>query len=197
MTAAAIILAAGSSSRMGESKQMLEIKGQTLLVKTIQTVLDSGIRKVVVVLGSNESAHRNLISHLPVDAIYNPRWEKGMGNSIKQGVAHLTSDEPFPEEIIILVCDQPLLRPQNILNLLSKYHQINKPIIASRYRGMPGVPVLFDKSYYERLLSLPDEQGAKKILLQNPRDVYEIDFPEGEIDLDTREDYEAFRDRKS
>jgi molybdenum cofactor cytidylyltransferase len=197
MTAAAIILAAGASSRMGESKQMLDINGEMLLVKTIQTVLDSGIRKVAVVLGSNESEHRSLIGHLPVDAVYNPQWEQGMGSSIKRGLVHLTSDEPFPEAIIILVCDQPLLRREHILNLVRKYHEMKKPIIASRYSGMPGVPVLFDKSYYERIFRLPDEQGAKKILLQSQHDVYEIDFPEGDIDLDTREDYDAFMDGKS
>jgi molybdenum cofactor cytidylyltransferase len=197
MTAAAIILAAGASSRMGESKQMLDINGQKLLVKTIQTVLDSGVRRVVVVLGSKESAHRKLIGHLPIDAVYNPQWEKGMGSSVKRGLTHLTSKQPIPEGVIILVCDQPLLRPENILNLLQKYQEVNRPIIASRYSGMPGVPVLFDKSYYERLLSLPDEQGAKKILLQNQHDVYEIDFPEGEVDLDTQHDYRAFRDDRS
>jgi molybdenum cofactor cytidylyltransferase len=57
---------------------------------------------------------------------------------------------------------------------------------------MPGVPALFDKTYYDQLLALPDDQGAKKILLQNRHDIWETDFPEGEIDIDTPDDYDAF-----
>lgn len=192
MTTAAIILAAGSSSRMGESKQMLNIHGQKLLVKTIKTVLASGTDNVVVVLGSNERAHRDLIAGLSVHTVHNPEWEKGIGSSIKRGLVHITSKPSPPEAIMILVCDQPLLRSDYIANLQAKYEETGKPIIASRYAQTPGVPALFHKSYYERLLALPDGQGAKKILLQNRHDVYEIDFPEGQIDLDTKADYESF-----
>lgn len=195
MTAAAIILAAGSSSRMGQSKQMLVINGEKLLVKTIQTVLGSGVRKVIVVLGSNESAHRKLIEDLPVDIVYNPNWEKGMGSSIKQGLAHFASDQRPPEGIIILACDQPLLHSEHIQKLLDKYQETGKPVIASTYSGMPGVPVLFDRAYYNSLQALPDKEGAKKIILQNPSDVALVPFPGGEIDLDTMEDYETFLQR--
>lgn len=192
MTTAAIILAAGSSSRMGESKQMLDIHGQKLLVKTVKTVLNSGIDNVVVVLGSNEQAHRDLIAGLSVYTLHHPEWEKGIGSSIKRGLDYITSKPSSPEAIIILVCDQPLLRSEHLANLQAKYKETRKPIIASRYGQTPGVPALFHKSYYESLLALPDEQGAKKILLQNRHDVYEIDFPEGLIDLDTKADYESF-----
>jgi molybdenum cofactor cytidylyltransferase len=197
MTTAAIILAAGSSSRMGESKQMLDIHGQKLLVKTVKTVLNSGIDNVVVVLGSNERAHRDLIAGLSVYAVHHPEWEKGIGSSIKRGLVYITSKPSSPEAIIILVCDQPLLRSEHLAKLQAKYEETRKPIIASRYGQTPGVPALFHKSYYESLLALPDEQGAKKILLQNRHDVYEIDFPEGQIDLDTKADYESFLDGTS
>jgi molybdenum cofactor cytidylyltransferase len=102
------------------------------------------------------------------------------------------SQKPLPDLIMILVCDQPLLRPENLVGLLRKYKEVGKPIIASRYSEMPGVPVLFDKTYYDRLMALPDKEGAKKVILQNLLDVAQVPFPGGEIDLDTREDYKAF-----
>jgi molybdenum cofactor cytidylyltransferase len=193
MTSAAIILAAGSSSRMGQSKQLLDIKGKKLLIRTIDTVLQAGISEVTVVLGSEEPMHRKILKGLPVDIVHNPDWENGMGSSLKTGLRYLISKNTSLEAIVVLVCDQPLLTRENISSLLDKYHDVSKPIIASRYSGMPGVPALFDKSYFKKLAALPDDQGAKKIILQNPADVYEVDFPGGEVDLDTMEDYRAFQ----
>ncbi|HET9487875.1 MAG TPA: nucleotidyltransferase family protein [Chryseosolibacter sp.] len=192
MYSGAIILAAGSSSRMGQPKQMLDIHGEKLLVKTIQTVLHSGINAVTVVLGADEEAHRKLIRDLPVDVVYNEQWQAGMGSSLKTGLVHLTTKHPSLEAVIVLVCDQPLLTPQAIHNLFAKYQETKKPVVASRYSEMPGVPALFNKKYFEKLAALPDDQGAKKIILQNPADVAEVDFPGGEVDLDTMEDYNAF-----
>jgi len=192
MNSAAIILAAGSSTRMGQSKQMLDVKGEKLLVTTIQTVLKAGITNTTVVLGADEESHRKIIRDLPVDIVYNKNWERGMGNSLKSGLASLIQKNPALEAIVVTVCDQPLMKPENITNLLAKYKETGKPVIASRYSQMPGVPALFDKSYFRKLALLPDDQGAKKIILQNKDDVCEVDFPGGEVDLDTMEDYEAF-----
>lgn len=195
MTTTAIILAAGSSSRMGQSKQLLDIHGEKLLVKTIQTFLNAGISDIVVVLGSDEAIHRNLIKDLPVEIAYNAHWQKGMGTSIKAGLAQMTSKHPSTDSIIISVCDQPLLSEQTISNLIQEFQKTGKPIVASGYSDAAGVPALFDKTYFDKLANLPDHQGAKKIILQNQADVSIVPFPGGEIDLDTMEDYEGFVNR--
>jgi molybdenum cofactor cytidylyltransferase len=187
----AIILAAGSSSRMGQSKQMLDIDGQPLLRKTVAEVLDAGIDRTVVVLGANEAQHVSLLDGLNVEIVYNASWVKGMGTSIRTGVEALTKYAAV-SSILILVCDQPLLTSQIISNVVAKFNSSRKPIVASSYRGVPGVPVLFDRSYFERLKQLPDDQGAKKLILQNRDDIELVSFPGGEIDLDTMADYEAF-----
>jgi len=192
MKIAAIILAAGSSSRMGRSKQMLDIHGERLLIKTIQAVLDAGITNVVVVLGSDEAAHRKLIEHLPVNSVGNADWKSGMGSSIKRGLAYLAANHPAMEGAILSVCDQPLLSKEIIGNLIRRYKETQKPVVASAYSGAPGVPVLFHKSYFEKLAELPDDQGAKRIILQSRSDVSVVPFPGGEIDLDTMGDYDAF-----
>lgn len=192
MTSAAIILAAGASSRMGQSKQMLDVKGEKLLARTIQTVLAAEIRNIAVVLGADREAHRRIIQSLPVDIVYNEHWEHGMGSSLKSGLRHLTEKYPTLESVIVTVCDQPLMKPENISALLSKHKQSGKPIIASRYSRTPGVPALFARSCFQKLAMLPDNQGAKGIILQNPADVIEVNFPGGDVDLDTMDDYEAF-----
>jgi molybdenum cofactor cytidylyltransferase len=194
MKAAAIILAAGSSSRMGRSKQQLDIHGEKLLVKTVQTVLDAGIHAVVV-LGADEKAHRAILDDMPVEIVSNANWARGIGSSLKAGLRYLTSKNADIQYTLVLVCDQPLLNRDHILALISRYQSSEKPIIASRYSKMPGVPVLFDAAYFPSLMNLPDDSGAKKIIVNHPADVSEVDFPGGEFDLDTAEDFENFMSR--
>jgi len=191
----AIILAAGSSARMGQSKQKLDIGGQPLLRKTARAVLDSDVHQVVVVLGAWAQEHESLLDGLQVEIVYNADWNKGMGTSIRVGIEALMK-HPGVSNILILVCDQPLLTSEVISNIVAKFNASRKPIVASSYRGVPGVPVLFDKSYFQRLKELPDDQGAKKLILQNRRDIELVSFPGGEIDLDTMADYEAFIQRR-
>lgn len=193
----ALVLAAGSSSRMGQSKQMLVIDGDSLLTRTVRTILKAGISDVVVVLGADEEAHRALLKGLAVDVVHNPDWKKGMGGSLKAGLHHLMSQDNPPHALIVSVCDQPLLAAEHISNLFKKYEETGRPMIASRYSGKPGVPALFDHTCFNKLETLGDDQGAKSLMLQNPGDVAEVNFPGGEVDLDTMEDYETFVNRES
>jgi molybdenum cofactor cytidylyltransferase len=189
---AIILLAAGSSSRMGKSKQLIDIQGETLLKKSVGIALQSKGSNVIVVLGANEAEHRSEIENLPVSIVSNSQWSNGMGSSVKAGLTHLLSQSPIPDAVIIMVCDQPLLTSAHVNNLIDRYDSSGKPIIASSYSNSLGVPALFDQSMFEQLSHLEDAQGAKKII-QIHLDVTDaIDFPAGSIDLDTPEDVKRF-----
>lgn len=187
-----IILAAGGSSRMGTSKQMLEVNGEYLLNRTVRTVADAGIGQIVVVLGAEEALHRSIISHQPVNVVANEAWQTGMGSSIKRGLRSLRYQDQNLDAVIILVCDQPMLRPEIISGIVSTFQATKKAIVVSGYSESVGVPALFARSYFDKLDQLPDDQGAKRIILQNLADVEVVPFPGGEIDLDTIDDYEKF-----
>lgn len=182
---------------MGVSKQLLDVSGDKLLRRTVRTILETEIDTVVVVLGAGEQDHRRILEDLQVDIVFNKYWAKGMGSSIKQGLSHLRQKHSDLSAVIISVCDQPLLNTAIISGLIFGHRQHKKPVIASGYAEVPGVPVLFDKSFFDKLDALPNNQGAKKIILQSPADVHTIPFAGGEIDLDTMEDYSAFLDRES
>lgn len=188
----AILLAAGSSSRMGRSKQLLQINGNSLLLTSINVALGADLNNIVVLLGSNAEAHRKLIERLPIEIITNSDWDKGMGNSLKKGINHLLQSSSTLEAVIIMVCDQPLLSSDHLKKLIGKFHETRNQIIASQYYDTLGVPVLFDQSFFQELQNCGDEQGAKKIIQQHKDLVKAINFPGGEIDLDTLEDYNQF-----
>jgi molybdenum cofactor cytidylyltransferase len=170
---------------MGESKQLLDIRGEKLLGRTVRTVAQSQINDIVVVLGAFQDAHRLVLRDFQIDVIFNKHWEKGMGSSIKAGLEHLIKKHSDLEAVIIFVCDQPLLSEEIIAGIIAKYRESGKPIIACTYADTPGVPVLFHSSYFNQLLLLPDHQGAKKLILDNLLEVGEVPFRGGAIDLDT------------
>ena len=187
-----VILAAGSSSRMNQSKQLLEVTGEPLLLKSVRIALQSKAEKVAVVLGANETAHRKLIDQLPIEIVSNPDWKKGMGSSLKKGLTHLIDTTPQIEAALIMVCDQPLLTTSHLNRLIENSVSTKKSIVASYYSATAGVPALFKKELFRQLLSIDDREGAKSILQKNKDEIATIEFPGGEIDLDTRFDFENF-----
>jgi molybdenum cofactor cytidylyltransferase len=189
---AIILLAAGSSSRLGQSKQLLSVKGETLLSKSVNAAIGSGAKKVIIVLGANEHEHRKALDMLPIQIVYNPTWQKGMGNSLKIGLAYLLKFDPTTEAIITMVCDQPFVKASHLKKMMARFKETKSPIVASFYSNLVGVPALFDKSLFEKLASIGDEHGAKKFIQQNSENVSLVEFPEGAIDIDTPEDVKKF-----
>jgi molybdenum cofactor cytidylyltransferase len=187
-----IVLAAGSSTRMGQSKQLLPVLGQPLLLKTTNAAQTSEADHTIVVLGAQHDLHQKILEELPVTIVDNPDWEKGMGNSLKAGLNQALRSYPEMQAALIMVCDQPLVTDTVLNMLIQKYTSTQAPIIASAYGNTIGVPALFDKSIFAKLLTLRDEHGAKKIMSDLSALVLKVDFPGGEIDLDTPEEYRAF-----
>lgn len=191
-----ILLAAGSSSRMGQSKQLLEVHGKSLLLHSVQAAIESGAKSVNVILGANELAHREIIRNQPVSVLSNHYWKSGMGSSIKTGLNHIVRKYSDTEAVIIMVCDQPAITAAHLRSLMLKFKSSNSPIVASAYSGTAGVPALFSRSFFSNILMLKDEQGAKKLIEQFPDQVQRVEFPKGHIDLDTSEDYQKYISEK-
>ncbi len=191
-----ILLAAGNSSRMGKSKQLLQIDGDPLLLHSTRAAIGSGAKNVVVVLGANDKAHREVIGDLPITIITNHYWKSGMGSSIKTGMNNLLRIFPETTAVIIMVCDQPGISENHLRTLIEKFEENKSPIVASAYADTAGVPALFARPFFSNILMLRDDEGAKKIIAQFSAQVHAVAFPEGIHDLDTTEDYKNFIDRK-
>jgi molybdenum cofactor cytidylyltransferase len=186
----AVILAAGGSSRFGQPKQLLPFRDKTLLRTIIDAACEAGCSPVVVVIGSNDEKIHPELTHAKVMEVRNANWQRGIGSSIRSGVQALIDHAPDVEAILLLVCDQPAVNARVMEGLIATHETTKKEIVASSYADTVGVPALFDRSLFERLLSLGDEAGAKSIILQNPERVAQFAFPEGAIDIDTWEDWE-------
>lgn len=191
MTIAAIILAAGESARLGFPKQLLRQGGQTLLKRAAQAALSAGCAPVIVVLGAHIDRIRAELGDMPVHAAVNGNWRAGMSGSIHTGMQALNAMWPDTEAAILSVCDQPLLTAAQFDALQAQYRKTGKPIVASAYAGSLGVPALFDRSLFAELMGLQDGAGAKSLIARHQRQCASVDFPGGEIDIDSRADLAA------
>lgn len=181
---AAIIVAAGTSARLGQPKQLLIVDGKPMIVRAAEAALNAGASPVVIVLGASEDRIRGALGNLPVDIVSNPRWTAGMGSSISVGVAHLIAQSPEVGATLIAVCDQPFFKSETVA-ALQKAFRGHDSIVAAHYAGRVGVPVLFGRAYFAALTSLHGDQGAKQILAEYAAHVINVALPELATDLDT------------
>jgi len=189
-----VILAAGSSSRLGRPKQLLPYKEKKLLQHSIDVALDAAVRTVVVVLGANFSIIKKEINVHSASIVINDNWQEGMASSIRCGVNALMEINPVIDAAIFMVCDQPHVSAALLQNLLTKQKETQLPIVASMYANAVGIPALFHESLFNELLQLKGDVGAKKMMNKFPDLVATIPFPQGETDMDTIEDFQALQD---
>lgn len=188
---AAIILAAGASTRLGRPKQLIHLHGESMLRRTARLALDAGCSPVLAVLGFEAERMRQELRGLDATAVINPDWPTGMGSSLRYGMQALQQEKPIPERTLLLLCDQPRLSLDLLLSLLKKNDAENFWITASSYAGRQGVPAIFCRPLYAALQSVEGDKGARQIIQQHPDHLAAIDFPEGAIDIDTIEDLNA------
>lgn len=183
---AVIILAAGSSSRLGRPKQLLPYRGTTLLRHAVQTALAADLGPVIVVLGAAEDTCRSALAGMPATITANADWEEGMGGSIAAGMA-VVADSDFRSALLML-CDQPAITPDMLRALDDYQHKIGASIVASKFEGTLGPPVIFAASHFTQLRELRGQQGARSLFKNDPAGPATVDCPEATWDIDTEED---------
>lgn len=187
-----IILAAGSSSRMGTSKLLLPINNKPMIAFIAGLAIEASANDVFIVLGHHAAEHQEALDGYNVHIVTNTRWHEGMGSSIKTGLQALLESMPDADAAIFLVGDQPYLTALHIERLIAHAINSDKPAVASSYSGTVGVPVLFKKVCFEQILQTREDSGAKKLIEGLGEQVIKVHFPEGQFDLDTPSDYTTF-----
>jgi xanthine dehydrogenase accessory factor len=184
-----IILAAGLATRMGRLKQAMKVQGKSFLMRAVETAIESKLGPVVVVLGARADELRPELTGLPVYVVSNHNWDLGMGSSIATGIKFLDSISPPVEGALVMLCDQPKLDA----NILTRFTlRRGKLASASFYKDTRGVPALFDRRLFPKLIEMDPATGAKKILSELGDRVDLISVPEAAVDIDTPEDLENF-----
>jgi molybdenum cofactor cytidylyltransferase len=185
---AALILAAGAASRYGSPKQLEQIGGESWVRRTARVALDAGCEPVRVVSGAHvDRVREDLRDFGGVETIHHPGWEAGMGSSIAAGIQTFYKDSRV-RAVVLLTCDQLALDTTVVRNLCDAFDAVRLRTVASAYAGTIGIPALFERAWFERLVELCGDRGAKTLLLERPELRIDIGWPAGAQDIDRRRD---------
>lgn len=193
---AAVIPAAGASTRLGQPKQLLRIDGhESLLRRTARLAVEAGCAPVLAVLGYEAEKMAPELTRLPVEIVVNANWREGMGASLRAGMEAVLRIDPLPDSVLVLVCDQPRLTADHLRTLLARHHAafgtVHSAITASVYAGRAGVPAIFSSDWFSELARSSADRGARDLIQAQAAGVQRIPWPEGELDLDRPEDLAA------
>jgi molybdenum cofactor cytidylyltransferase len=189
---AAVVLAAGASSRLGRAKQLLDLGGRSLVRHAVEVASAAGCSRIFVVVGAHAESVRATLTGLGAETVENPEWREGIASSLRRGISAL------PDEIdaaIVLLCDQPAVSPALLETLIATQRETRRAIVACRWDDAVGPPALFLRERFPALLALSGDRGARSILEREGDRVALVDFPEGAFDVDTPEDWERWQAR--
>jgi molybdenum cofactor cytidylyltransferase len=186
---AAVILAAGASSRMGRPKQLLDWGGTPLVRLAAETALAARLDPAIVVVGAARAAVAAALAGLSLRIVDNPAYAEGQSTSLRAGVAALG---PEVGAAVVLLGDQPFVTAGMIARIVADWRTSGKPIVAPLYAGKRGNPVLFARTIFPELLRIQGDQGARGVLASDPSRVQLVPFddPRPLADIDTPEDYD-------
>ncbi|HLZ63951.1 MAG TPA: nucleotidyltransferase family protein [Ktedonosporobacter sp.] len=199
---AAIILAAGSSSRIGAGrhKLLLPLGGRPVLAHVVEATLASQARPIIIVLGHQADQVRavlgTLAAHPAITLVENRNYLEGMSSSIQVGLQALMDTNTTAlyrtDSALILLGDQPLMTTEIIDRLIASRHITGKRIITPLYQGRRGNPVLFDASLFGELLEVTGDEGGKSVVDRHRQEVASVEGGNtmASYDVDTWEAYQ-------
>lgn len=202
---AAIILAAGSSSRMGggRHKLLLPLADRPVLAHVLDAALASVARPIILVLGHQSETVRasiaGYLTHPDLIVVENPDYLEGMSTSMRTGIQTLLARQsPGVEEMptsagaLILLGDQPLVTTEIINTLITTQQVTGKRIVAPLYEGKRGNPTLFAASLFPELLEVSGDEGGRSVLTTHKDELATVEVGSAvtNYDVDTWEAYQ-------
>jgi molybdenum cofactor cytidylyltransferase len=189
-TLGALLLAAGNSSRLGQSKQLLEIAGEPLVRRQARVLLELNPVSVIVVSGAEQAAIEQALDGLPVRLVHNKEWQQGMGSSLACGI------RAMPERVrgaLLLLCDQWKITGNDLLALTQAWQGNPVAAVTAQWLDEPGQPtsgppVVFPRALFSYLVKLQGDQGAQQILKRYKGGVQRVVMPHAAFDIDQASD---------
>jgi molybdenum cofactor cytidylyltransferase len=183
-----VILAAGTSSRLGRPKQLLDLGGRSVLQRVLDAALAAGVDEVVVVLGHEADRIGATLSRSDrVRIAVNLDYLEGQSTSLREGLLAASNSS---EAAVILLGDQPGVRTEAINAVVEAWRGGVGPLVQASYRGRAAHPTLLARSFWPELASLAGDEGARGFIAANRsrRTLVEVGGSPPD-DIDTEEDY--------
>ena len=192
---AALLLAAGTSSRMGSNKMLAEIEGRPMVARTAQRLLSSRARPVIAVLGNEADRVDAALGKLPVERVRNPNFGDGLSTSLKCGLSALP---PEVDGVMVCLGDMPQITGRDLDRLIAAFNPLEgRAIVVPTRRGKRGNPVLWARRFFPEMSQLAGDVGARHLIGEHADLVAEIEMDSDAVlvDIDTPEALAELRGR--
>jgi molybdenum cofactor cytidylyltransferase len=190
---AGVVLAAGSSKRMGENKLLLAIDGESVVRRAARAAIAGGLDPVVVVLGHEAERVRRELDGLPVRAVENPDHAAGKGTSLQAGIREVASATDAAAAVVVLA-DMPFVTAAMLAEIAARHRTTGAPMVISRYGDVHAPPMLYARPLFAELLSLAGEACGKEMVRRHRHEAEVAVWPEAALaDIDVPDDYRRAR----
>ena len=183
---AAIVLAAGRSTRMGDAnKLLLNLRGHPMILRTVSAVRAGKVTDIIVVTGHEAEAVTHALDGQAVTFVHNSRYAEGMSTSLKAGMAALPDD---CDGVLVCLGDMPAVTGQSIAKLVDAFNPVEqRSIIVPTYQGKRGNPVLFACAFFRDMRHTEGDTGARALLSAHADAVFEVEMDDAGVlaDADT------------
>ncbi|HEY3593832.1 MAG TPA: nucleotidyltransferase family protein [Polyangiaceae bacterium] len=187
---AAVVLAAGSSTRMGNNKLLLDLGGESVVRRAVRAAIEAALDPVIVVMGHERERVQTELHGLRYTPIWNPRHAEGVATSLKAGVT-AASDAAA---LVVVLADMPFVTPAMIGAVAGRYRAARARLVVSRYGAVDAPPICYDRELFGELLREPGERCAKRVVRRHIDQAAIVTWPESALrDIDIAADYELAR----
>lgn len=185
---AVLILAAGTSSRMGAANKLLaEVDGIPMVLRALNAAQASRAASVTVVIGHEAEAVRQLLAPRPARVVHNPDFAQGLSTSLRCGIAALPDDA---RAVLVMLADMPRISAAHLDRLIEAWDPADPAIIVPQHDGRRGNPVLWPRALFSEMQAVGGDRGARDLLARHADQVRRVDIDDEAIfiDVDTPAD---------
>jgi molybdenum cofactor cytidylyltransferase len=193
----AVVLAAGSSRRMGQPKLVMPWGKHTVIGQVVTVLAEAAVEPIVVVTGGSRVDVEAALRGYPVRTVYNPDHQQAeMLTSLQVGLRALPAET---DAVFIALGDQPMVEAEIVHAIKAAYQAGSRRLLIPSYQMRRGHPWLVDKSLWADLLAMPRDQTMRDFLKRHESDLEYVVVDSACIlkDIDTPEDYDNQRPRRS
>ena len=171
-----MVLAAGSSTRMGENKLFLRVEGETLLTRVVSRASAAGLDPVIVVVGFERERAERELAGLPFSyrAVFNAEHAEGQHTSFRAGIAAVPDANPAA---VVLLADMPRVTAEMITALVKRYRETGAPLVISEYGGVHAPPTLYDRSLFAEILEMRGEGCGRQVVRRHREEASAVAWP--------------------
>jgi molybdenum cofactor cytidylyltransferase len=187
---AAVVLAAGESSRMGRDKATLGYGGSTFLETILRTLGAAGVERVAVVLGHHAEEIRQAVNLGATEVVINRDYRRGQTSSLQAGIKAL--ERPELKAVVVCLADHPAVSAQTLRRLVDSFYESRAPVVIPTYQGRRGHPVVLARELFEELQSLRPDAGANTVVHKYQAETKFVEVSDAGVllDIDDPESYQ-------